>query len=1647
LLVFASTAAAETGITNIVDGVMSNYTGSFLLGSNGAFNELIVTNAGELNVTNRSIIGNSAASSNNYALVTGAGSLWSNSGSLYVGYSGAGNQLTITNGGSVVAVSGVLGYNYGATGNSVWVSGSDSSWRNTGELWSGELLIGRVGAGNLLAITDGGSVFSSMGTVGKYAGADNNSVLVSGAGSVWSNSGALWVGRNGAGNQLAITDGGKVFNAGGMIGENSNNDAVLVSGSNSLWSNSGDLWIGAQGSGNRLTISNGATVLDASGIIGVNTAAGNNTVLVSGLGSVWSNSSYLYVGQFGFGNELTITDGANVFSGNGAIGVYAGANSNAVLVSGTGSFWKSTALLVGQSSFGNRLTISDGGQVLDVYAAIVGYNASASNNLVAVSGAASVWSNSGDIWVGRYGSGNQLAVTNGASALSANGSIGVYTGANTNVALVSGNGSVWRNSGSLFVGYSGAGNQLAVAEAGAVAATNIVIGVADTSTGNLITVSDGYVYATNATRTGALDIRRGALALNSGTAVVNQLYATNGSSSVVNFNGGTLQSGGSTVNNGSVFTVGDGSSAATLQLAGGSHSFASGLFINSNAWLTGTGAITGAITNAGAIAIGDPLGILTGSSDLTLLDSSLLLMQLAGTNAWLYDQINIGGAFTFGGTLTLSLLDGFTPFVGNRFDLFDFTSSTGFFTTTNLPTLDPLLYWDLNALYTTGEIEVDWMPFVITGLQLGASNAVSQNIVWTLENTSDQPATNIVRYWLAGSGVVLSEGVSSLPGTNTITVTLTNLLDNSTYYYWVQSSNTLASVSAPADSPGYNPFTTPKRPIKITSSTPVRGTVNPVTRSTTLSWDFENNTATNAAQHVVHYTWDGPSGGGEAWTSPVMTGSGVSQVSVAIGGLQAGATYNATAYSCIEGYTEQDPIYSWSTPGGFTISFEELSPIVISNVTSLAADTLALVEWDVTKADTNALAYHFVITGTNATINAGSSVVVTEGVEDNGQVMALLEGLTPDTNYCFYVQSVIAFTNGLFATDNNGGSFYPLTTLAATNTIIVTTNSITISSVSNLVSGTDALITWSADYPEDQWASHFVLWNMDTPPTPASYIVAPAAEYDFGKVASILSGLPLDKTIYFAVQSAINHDPTSHVTDDDFGDFYHFVTPTTTNGAIVITWPTGSGNVISSGQPPIYDPALDPTADPDGDGLNNAWEWVHGTDPFSWDTDGDGLSDDDEINVYYTDPLKADSDDDGLTDDFELLMGTEPDNPDTDGDEIPDGWEFLWDLDPDDSSDAELKTMSALMTNLDYFGARTNAFATWTVGFTALFEPSDRQSSSDVGPATVTLSWQGAGLWGSGTTNVSDLISATGYWVRYYDSEDVEVGPIWVSLSEWASFQAAHEDHIIDFWTDWSAGGQAGEQAIVMVPGSGEGYEFSFTPLSSLDVANGTVTSWYASWALPYLFFSEDSSVFLWRTNDFSKQWGFNGENQPPAQNDETTWTVYAGCFDILTDFDRNGEINGTDKTLADQGKVFHFWYNDDNDAGGTSGDDIPMNGPKEIWDGTTTVILECRNGMDDHVNGVRDLVDFFPVWIDLRGVKDLPDKERFEVWIVGCCNIVTNTSLSASDCQAYLKNSGTAASLGNRSVTQLGNDNGRSQVSPASWEQGVMLLAACRTY
>jgi protocatechuate 3,4-dioxygenase beta subunit len=143
-------------------------------------------------------------------------------------------------------------------------------------------------------------------------------------------------------------------------------------------------------------------------------------------------------------------------------------------------------------------------------------------------------------------------------------------------------------------------------------------------------------------------------------------------------------------------------------------------------------------------------------------------------------------------------------------------------------------------------------------------------------------------------------------------------------------------------------------------------------------------------------------------------------------------------------------------------------------------------------------------------------------------------------------------------------------------------------------------------------------------------------------------------------------------------------------------------------------------ADPDHDGLTNLQEFQLGTDPNNPDTDGDGISDGDEVNKFHTNPLNPDTEGDGIPDGLEIKLGTDPLNPDTDGDGIPDGIELKLGLDPlvsDVTTTVQGRVLNG--SNNPVAGASVVVFGliTATTDATGFF--SIQHVPSHIGPVTV----------------------------------------------------------------------------------------------------------------------------------------------------------------------------------------------------------------------------------------------------------------------------------------------------------------------------------------
>jgi len=221
---------------------------------------------------------------------------------------------------------------------------------------------------------------------------------------------------------------------------------------------------------------------------------------------------------------------------------------------------------------------------------------SARGNLLMTCGQLVVTNINTSIWVGREGIG-QMTVSNG--TVQARGLLVAAVPTNT------ANGTLTLAGGTVLV------------------SSNFVVGDSGLSTGK-VSLAGSKLTVTNENGSAVADFPSGTMTFNSGTFEADNLRLTNNASQFI-FNGGTLASRNTTVSNALPFVVGDGTNAATFQLVGGTHVFANGLTISSNATLSGCGTILGTILNFGTIATN--CGVVSGLPSITQQPTNMTVTQ------------------------------------------------------------------------------------------------------------------------------------------------------------------------------------------------------------------------------------------------------------------------------------------------------------------------------------------------------------------------------------------------------------------------------------------------------------------------------------------------------------------------------------------------------------------------------------------------------------------------------------------------------------------------------------------------------------------------------------------------------------------------------------------------------------------------------------------------------------------------------------------------------------------------------------------------------------------------------------------------------------------------------------------------------------
>jgi hypothetical protein len=151
--------------------------------------------------------------------------------------------------------------------------------------------------------------------------------------------------------------------------------------------------------------------------------------------------------------------------------------------------------------------------------------------------------------------------------------------------------------------------------------------------------------------------------------------------------------------------LGGGAAMAALTLQSAAAITAvNGVVIESNGLLAGNGTLVGNLSNSGLIAPGTSVGNLQISGNYSQTTSGTIQIDLS--NVEVYDQLQINGNASLAGSLVVSLIGGFTPSVGQTFNILDFASSDGTFNQLQLPQLANSLSWNTSRLYSNGSLSI-----------------------------------------------------------------------------------------------------------------------------------------------------------------------------------------------------------------------------------------------------------------------------------------------------------------------------------------------------------------------------------------------------------------------------------------------------------------------------------------------------------------------------------------------------------------------------------------------------------------------------------------------------------------------------------------------------------------------------------------------------------------------------------------------------------------------------------------------------------------------------------------------------------------------------------------------------------------------------
>jgi T5SS/PEP-CTERM-associated repeat protein len=650
--------SGSSGLLTVSGANSSVSTGGMSVGQSGA-GTVNVVNGGVLSSVGSINIGENASGVGTM-LISGPGSALNDGFSLFIGGTSAvsannGSQVTISNGATASAAMGIGSLATLWNGSSLTINGGGSltvgGFTRLGTL---NLDNGTLTIAGFFANTNSPSPLTIQGL-----NPGNLATLQITNGATTSNIAALTVGGTRAG-AVNVTSGGILSTTSvSFASSNSGNGSISLSGPGSTLNVNGPMTFGSLGSG-AITVGSGST------------ANVNGTLSLGSAGTINLNGGTLNIGTFTpNGGAFNWSSGAVAFTGTTTLG----STELSTLLGPSGAV-SAGRTLKGSTFSGNPLTVTgnltvNGGLVSAtefVNAATMAINSGS------VQATTQITNNAGSlITVANGGVLNGLTFNNG--EIQFGGGSARLTGNLVNSGRVTGSGTV---SASLTNNASGrvivdAGQRLVFGGAsnsnnsnGSIEMTGGTVeftGQLNNATNGLIS-GRGVFRGSSANVSGNGLLNNGAVAFSAGTSDVYGRVTNTGNGNIVTVGGGTTTFHDDMIHNGAEIRTASGARTVFLGAETGAGNF------------TGTGTVE----FQGDLRPGNSPALINFAGDMELGHSAKLNIEIGGTVPGMnFDQLNVANRSTIDGALSVSLINGFTPVVGQRFDIILFGSEQGNF--------------------------------------------------------------------------------------------------------------------------------------------------------------------------------------------------------------------------------------------------------------------------------------------------------------------------------------------------------------------------------------------------------------------------------------------------------------------------------------------------------------------------------------------------------------------------------------------------------------------------------------------------------------------------------------------------------------------------------------------------------------------------------------------------------------------------------------------------------------------------------------------------------------------------------------------------------------------------------------------------------